>query len=291
MKSSLLSGKTKVCGVIGDPIEHTMSPVMHNAAFKELGLDYVYVPLRVSQGELAEAIKGMKAFNIQGLNVTLPHKVEVMPLLDEVDDLALKIGAVNTIVNDGGVLKGYNTDATAFLRALLEEGVKPRGKSVAILGAGGAARAISYILAENVAHLVILNRKMELDWAEELAGWITLHFKIKVKALELSEANLTAVLENVDIVVNATSVGMKPDFDKTPLPARLLRSELVVFDVVYNPVETRLLREAEAAGARTVGGLDMFVWQGALAFEKWTGCKAPFEVMKREALKALGYED
>ena len=291
MKSSLLSGKTKVCGVIGDPIEHTMSPVMHNAAFKELGLDYVYVPLRVSPGELAGAIKGMKAFNIQGLNVTLPHKVEVMPLLDEVDDLALKIGAVNTIVNDGGVLKGYNTDATAFLRALLEKGVQPRGKSVAILGAGGVARAISYILAENAAHLVILNRKMELDWAEELAGWISRHFRIKVKALELNEANLAAVLESVDIVVNATSVGMKPDFDKTPLPARLLRSELVVFDVVYNPVETRLLKEAEAAGAGTVGGLDMFVWQGALAFEEWTGCKAPFEVMKREALKALGYED
>ncbi len=288
MESSLLSGKTKVCGVIGDPIEHTMSPVMHNAAFRELGLDYVYVPFKVGQKELAAAITGMKALNMRGLNVTIPHKVAVMSLLDEVDGLARKIGAVNTIINDDGVLKGYNTDATGFLQALLEEDVDPPGKNVVILGAGGVARAVSYILVENGARIVVLNRKLELDWAEELAQWISRHFKTKVKALELNESNLAAVLEGADILVNATSVGMSPANDISPVPARFLRRDLVVFDVVYNPVKTRLLGEAEAAGAKMIGGLDMLVWQGALAFEKWTGQKAPFEVMKKKALEALG---
>ena len=156
-----------------------------------------------------------------------------------------------------------------------------------LLGPGGAARAISFILAENGAHLVILNRRLELDWAEELAGWISQHFRIKVKALELDETNLASVLDGTDILVNATSVGMSPDIGNTPLPARLIRPDLVVFDIVYNPVKTRLIGEAEAAGARTIGGLDMLVWQGALAFEKFTGHKAPFEAMKREAVEAL----
>jgi shikimate 5-dehydrogenase len=140
------SGKTKVCGVIGDPIEHTMSPVMHNAAFKNKGVDYVYLPFRVKKEELGKAIEGMRALNIRGLNVTIPHKVAVIPFLDELDPLAAKIGAINTIVNDDGVLKGYNTDATGFLQALLERGIEPKGKNVVILGAGGASRAISFSL-------------------------------------------------------------------------------------------------------------------------------------------------
>jgi len=287
MDVNILSGKTKVCGIIGDPIEHSMSPVMHNAAFRELGIDYVYIPLRVAPEGLRRAIDGMRALNMRGLNVTIPHKVAVMSLLDDVDEGALKIGAVNTVVNDGAVLKGYNTDATGFLTALQNAGVEPQGKSVVILGAGGAARAISFILAENGAHLVILNRRLELDWAEELAGWISQHFRIRVKALELDETNLASVLDGADILVNATSVGMSPDIGNTPLPARMVRPDLVVFDIVYNPVKTRLIKEAEAAGARTIGGLDMLVWQGALAFEKFTGQKAPFEVMKQKAVEAL----
>ncbi|MBA7712931.1 Shikimate dehydrogenase (NADP(+)) [subsurface metagenome] len=268
---SQISGKTVVCGVIGDPIEHTMSPVMHNAAFKKLGIDYLYVPFRVRKKELGRAVEGMRALNIRGLNVTIPHKVEVISFLDEVDSLVEKIGAVNTIVNDGGVLTGYNTDATGFLQALLERGVEPKGKNTVILGAGGASRAISFILAEKGAHLVILNRQLELDWAEELARRISQIFNKEVKALVLNEGNLAEVLERADVLVNATSVGMSPNIEETPVPARLLKPGLVVFDIVYNPVKTRLLGEAEAAGAQTIGGLDMLVWQGALAFEKWTG--------------------
>jgi len=284
---SQISGKTKVCGVIGDPIEHTMSPVMHNAAFKKLGIDYLYVPFRVRKEELEKAIAGMRALNIRGLNVTIPHKVEVISFLDKVDPLVEKIGAVNTIVNDGGVLTGYNTDATGFLQALLERGVEPKGKNTVILGAGGASRAISFILAERGANLVILNRQLELDWAEELAQRISQIFNKEVKALVLNEGNLAEVLERADVLVNATSAGMSPNIDETPVPARLLKPGLVVFDIVYNPVKTRLLGEAEAAGAQTIGGLDMLVWQGALAFEKWTGQKAPLELMKREVIKRL----
>ena len=287
----MISGKTRVCGVIGDPIEHTMSPVMHNAAFKELGLDYLYVPLRVKREELGKAVESMRALNIRGLNVTLPHKVAIIPFLDELDPLSRKIGAVNTIVNDDGVLTGYNTDATGFLQALLERGVEPKEKKVVILGAGGASRAISFILAERDAHLVILNRLLEFDWAEELAHLISQVFAKEVKALELNEKNLEMVLEGADILINATSVGMSPDVDKTPVPARLLKPGLIVVDIVYNPIQTRLLKEAETTGAQTIGGLDMFVWQGAIAFEKWTGQKAPLDLMRREVIKALEHEN
>lgn len=287
----MISGKTRVCGVIGDPIEHTMSPVMHNAAFKELGLDYLYVPLRVKREELGKAVESVRALNIRGLNVTLPHKVAIISFLDELDPLARKIGAVNTIVNDDGVLTGYNTDATGFLQALLEGGVEPKEKKVVILGAGGASRAISFILAERDAYLVILNRLLELDWAKELAQRVSKVSKKGVKALELNEKNLEMVLEGADILINATSVGMSPDVDETPVPAKLLKPGLIVFDIVYNPIQTRLLKEARAAGAQTIGGLDMLAWQGAIAFEKWTGRKAPLELMKREAIKALGHEN
>jgi shikimate dehydrogenase len=291
MESSMTSGKTRVCGIIGDPIEHSMSPVMHNAAFKKLGLDYLYVPLRVKREELGKAVESMRVLNIRGVNVTLPHKVAIIPFLDELDPLAKKIGAVNTIVNDDGVLSGYNTDAIGFLQALLDNGIKPEGKTVVILGAGGASRAISFILAERGAHLVILNRLLELNWAEELAHQISQVFEKEVKPLELNEENLETVLDEADILINATSVGMSPNVDETPVPARLLKPGLIVFDIVYNPIQTRLMKEAEAAGAQTIGGLDMFAWQGAIAFEKWTGQKAPLDLMRREVIKALGHEN
>jgi len=288
MAGNMISGKTRVCGVIGDPIEHTMSPVMHNAAFNRLGLDYRYLAFRVRKEELSKAVEGMRALNIRGLNVTIPHKVAVIPLLDKIDPLAEKIGAVNTIVNDDGVLTGYNTDATGFLRALLEQGVDPAGKRTVVLGAGGASRAISFAIAGRGAHLVILNRQLELDWAEELAQRISHTFKREVKALKLDEPNLSVVLEKADILINTTSVGMTPDISETPVSTGLLKSGLVVFDAVYNPIKTRLLKEAEQAGAQVIGGLDMLAWQGALAFEKWIGQRAPLDLMKAEAIKALG---
>jgi shikimate dehydrogenase len=287
MSNTGISGTTKLCGVIGDPIEHTMSPVMHNAAFRETGLDYVYTASRVRSEELGEAIRGMRTLNIRGLNVTIPHKVAVIPFLDEVDVLAEKIGAVNTIVNDNGVLKGYNTDASGFLQALLEKGVDPQGKRVLVLGAGGASRAVSLALGERGARLVILNRLEELDWAHELAARIGRLFDTEVKSGELTRDNTAEALAETDILVNTTSVGMSPETDRTPVDADLLRPGLVVFDIVYNPLKTRLLSEAEAAGAEIVRGIEMLAWQGALAFEKWTGVQAPVDLMKREAVRLL----
>lgn len=283
----VISGKTRLCGVIGDPVEHTMSPVMHNAAFREMGLDYWYLPFRVKKEELGKAIDGLKALNMRGLSVTIPHKVAVIQFLDELDPLAEKIGAVNTIVNDDGALTGYNTDGAGFLQALLERGIEPVGKNVVVLGAGGASRAISFTMADRGARLVILNRLAGLDRAKELAGRISQVFTREVEALALNRENLARVLGKASILVNATSAGMTPDIDETPVAADLLKPGLIVFDIVYNPIKTRLLREAEAAGAKTIGGLDMLVWQGALAFEKWTGQQAPVELMRQEAIKAL----
>ena len=279
------SGKTKVCGIIGDPIEHTMSPVMHNAAFKNMGVDYVYLPFRVRKEELGKAIEGMRALNIRGLNVTIPHKVAVIPFLDELDHLADKIGAINTIVNDDGVLKGYNTDATGFLQALRERGIEPKGKSVVILGAGGASRAISFILAERGSSLVILNRTWSR--AKICTDRISEIFQREATALKLNRENLAAALSQADILINATSVGMSPNINETPVTSDLLRPNLVVYDIVNNPTKTRLQREAEAVGSKTISGLDMLVWQGALAFEKWTGVKAPIGVMREEVIKVL----
>jgi shikimate dehydrogenase len=260
---------------------------MHNAAFSKLGIDYLYIPFRVREAELGKAISGMKALNIKGLNVTIPHKVAIIPYLDKLDPLAGKIGAVNTVVNDDGILRGYNTDASGFLQALLERGIEPEGKNTVILGAGGASRAISFILTERGSNLVILNRLLELDWAEELASRLSLVFNKEVNALEMTEKNLTKVLARTDILINATSVGMSPAINETPIPSQLFKADLVVFDIIYNPIKTRLLREAEAAGSHTICGLDMLAWQGAQAFEKWIDQKAPIELMREEAKKVL----
>lgn len=285
-----ISGKTKICGLIGDPIEHTMSPVMHNAAYKKLGLDYIYIPFRVRPEDLSKAVDGLRALSVRGFNVTIPHKVAIIPLLDGLDPLAEKIGAVNTVVNDDGELRGYNTDADGFLRASLERGVEPGDKNVVVLGAGGASRAVTYILAERGAGLTILNRQLELDWAEDIAELIKADFGKVVRVLELRDEYLAEALESADILVNATSVGMSPNSGESPVPAELLKDSLIVFDIVYNPIETRLLREAKAAGARTISGIDMLAWQGALAFEKWTGQTAPLDLMRKEAMKMLEKE-
>jgi shikimate dehydrogenase len=284
---SKISASTRICGLIGDPVEHSMSPAMHNAAFQKTGSDYIYLPFRVIGKNLSGAIGGLKSLEFRGLNVTIPHKVAVIPFLDELEPMAEKIGAVNTIVNDNGYLKGYNTDAGGFIKSLSEKDVDSRGKNVVILGAGGVSRAVSFTLAEQGAEIIILNRRQELEWAEELAINISRLSKSPVKAMELNDANLKSTLKTADILVNATSVGMSPHIDRTLVPQELIRTEMVVFDVIYNPLKTRLLIDAEGAGAKTIGGLDMLVWQGALAFELWTGVEAPVDIMKKAAVNML----
>jgi shikimate dehydrogenase len=277
-----ISAGTQICGLIGDPVEHSMSPAMHNAAFKKTGLDYIYLPFRVTPENLPGAISGLRSLNLRGMNVTIPHKVSVIPLLDELEPMAEKIGAINTIVNDNGYLKGYNTDAEGFLKSLSEKDIAPSGKKIVILGAGGVSRAISFTLAEQGAEIAILSRSQKIEWAEKLAI-----NKSKVLAMELNNTNLKSVLSHADILVNATSVGMSPDTDNTLVPQELFRPGMLVFDVIYNPEKTRLLADAEKAGAVAVGGLDMLIWQGALSFELWTGIKAPADVMKKAAVNML----
>jgi shikimate dehydrogenase len=250
-------------------------------------LDYVYLPFHVKEKNLAGAINGIRSLNLHGVNVTIPHKAAVIRLLDELEATAEKIGAVNTIVNNNGKLKGYNTDAAGFLRALAEKGIDPSGKKFIILGAGGVSRAISFMLAEQGADIDILNRSKTLEHAVKLAKNISRYAKSSIRAIELNETNLEQSLNNTDILINATSIGMSPDTDSTLVPQKLLKPELVVFDVIYNPEKTRLIQDAEKAGLTAIGGLDMLVWQGALAFELWTGTEAPLTVMKNTAIKFL----
>lgn len=281
MSERLITGNTRFCGIIGDPIEHTLSPVMHNAAFLEMGLDYVYLPFKVAEKDLPGAIKGLRALNIAGINVTIPHKVAVMSLLDELDELAGYIGAVNTIVNQNGILKGYNTDASGFYRVFTANNIVVSTKKIVILGAGGAARAIAFILADKGAEITILNRS--LDSAQAISERIFKTLRTEIKIGELNLKNLQSSLEEADIVVNATSLGMSPQLAETPVPASLLNERMKVVDIIYNPLQTRLLKEAEIKGAGVFNGLEMLVRQGAAAFELWTGLKAPIDTMRKVA--------
>ncbi len=282
----MINGKTKVYAIIGDPIEHSLSPVIHNAAFQACSLDGVFVAFRVRKEELKDAIRGLKALGVGGFCVTIPHKVAVMPLLDSIDPLAREIGSVNIVVNTDGLLTGYNTDAPGFLEPLARREIELEGKNVVMLGAGGAARAVSFMLVNEGAKLTILNRT--LDRAQELAAGIRSSLKKETHALEMNPVNLERAVSSADILVNTTSVGMTPNVSVTPVPAKLLHSGLVVYDIVYTPGETRLLKEAKEKGATVLNGEEMLAWQGALAFEKWTGHKAPVDIMLRELKKALG---
>ena len=272
------SGRSVVCGIIGDPIEHSMSPSMQNAAFEAAHLDWVYVAFHVAKGSAESCTRAMKTMGIRGLNVTVPHKIDILPFLDSVDGTARRIGAVNTIVNNKGALHGYNTDAEGFVRALDAHGVDASHKPVVLMGAGGAARAVAYSLADKGAHLVILNRTRER--AASLASEVATAMGAVVQHGTLDAASLEELLPTASLLVNTTSAGMTPQDNQSPCPEHLLHPKLTVCDIVYNPRRTLLLRQAAARGARTIEGVDMLVWQGAIAFELWTGLKAPIGIMR-----------
>lgn len=282
-----ISGKTRVCALIGEPVWHSLSPIIQNAAFEYLGLDYVYVAFNVSAENLERAILGVRGLGIYGLNVTMPHKISVIKYLDVLDESASRIGSVNTILNRDGRLIGYTTDGVGALNALKYAGANPFGKKIVVLGAGGASRAISFTLAEYARELVILNRTVER--AEDLARNIrdALGDWVNVRAGKLADWNLERELKDANILINATSLGMKPNDSETPVKRDFLHSNLTVFDIVYEPLETRLLREARLAGAKTIDGLSMLIHQGAASFEIWTGMRAPIDVMREAALKRI----
>lgn len=280
-----ITGKTRVCGVIGDPIEHTLSPLMHNAAFEALKLDYVFLAFKVKPAEVGNAIAGMRALNIRGLNVTMPHKSTIMNFLDRIDLSAKIINSVNTILNKESTLFGFNTDGVGALKALRENGVEPKGRKVLLLGAGGAARAIAYTMAKEADELAVLNRTVKQ--ARDLAKLLEKTANKKIVAGSLSPSEIQHNIQDSDILINATSMGMKPKADESPVSPKLLRRNLAVMDIVYNPLETKLAKDAKAAGAQVVSGVEMLIYQGAASFEIWTGKSAPVEVMRKAALKHL----
>ncbi len=279
------SAKLKLFALIGDPVEQSLSPPMHNAAFRALGLNCAYVALRVPKQFLTDAIGGIRALNIAGFNITTPHKIGIVGLLDELDESASLVGAVNTVKNDRGKLIGFNTDGEGALRALEEKVGSVREKEVVLLGAGGAARAIAFSLSKTGARLTIANRTVSR--AKALASTIEQKLGIEVEVASLNRAELTGALKNIDVLINATSVGMSPKADQTLVSASMMHRGLVVYDIVYGPLRTKLLREARRAGGRTIDGLGMLVHQGALAFEIWTGKRAPIKIMEAAAKREL----
>ncbi len=280
-----ITNDTKLYVVIGDPIEHSLSPLMHNVAFQHLGLNSIYLAFRVSALDLSSAVAGMKSLGFIGFNVTIPHKVSVMKYLDKIDSLAADIGAVNTVVNKDGMLTGYNTDGTGALAALREAGVKLEGQKIVLLGAGGAAKALAFSIIPSTSNLIILNRTPSK--AEDLASSINKKFCSNVKSGKLTEEVLRNALVDADILINATSVGMYPKIGETIANCEYIHEGMTVFDIVYNPLMTRFLKEAENAGAHIIGGAKMLVYQGALAFELWTGMKPPVDKMCKALEKQL----
>jgi shikimate dehydrogenase len=274
-----------VCGVIGDPIGHSLSPTIHNAAFSHLGLDFVFLAFHVKAADLENAIRGMRGLGIHGLNVTMPHKTAVIGCLDEVDFTVRFLDSANTILNRDGKLSGFSTDGVGALKALSENGVDLPGKKVLLLGAGGAAKAIAFALVQEVGELAILNRSAEK--AEELAETLGHMFNRKVVGAALSPDAVKTKLRDSDVLVNATSAGMKPNLSQSVVAPEALRPDLAVMDIVYNPVETKLAKDAKAAGAKVVSGVEMLIYQGAASFEIWTGKQAPIEVMRKAALNRL----
>ena len=299
-----ISATTKILGVIGDPISHSMSPTMHNAVIHKLGLDYVYVAFNIKGENLCAACDGFRAMGISGINVTIPHKIEVMRYLDDINPIALGIGAVNTIKSiegkSGVKLIGKNTDADGALISLINANFDPSNKKCVIIGAGGASRAVSFILGTKAKEIIItdiINETAE-SLKENLIEFYsnpknTSEFNLidppLFRTVPLKTESVSNELQDTDLLINATPVGMHPLNGISPLDKLniKLNSKLFVFDVIYNPLETKLLADAKIGGCRTLSGINMLVNQGAIAFEWWTGKKPDLDIMTRAALKKL----
>lgn len=270
-----INGKTKITGIFGYPIEHTLSPAMHNAAFQALGLDYCYVPFLVHPDFLSQAVQSVRALNLAGVNVTIPHKEKIIPLLDHMNEEALFIGAVNTVVNNEGRLTGYNTDGRGFMESLAEKGISSEGKDVLIIGAGGSARAVGYYLCQKANSLSIQGRTREK--AERLVQDLC---RIKNNSYHIEDLS---DLGRFQIIINATPLGLREE-DPLPVNTVALREGQIVYDLIYK--ETMLQKEASKLKCIVLNGLGMLLWQGALAFELWTGRKPDREIMRRALNKA-----
>ncbi|HSQ91109.1 MAG TPA: shikimate dehydrogenase [Nitrospiraceae bacterium] len=274
-----INAHTQFCGVIGNPVEHSLSPAIHNAAFQKLGLNFVYLAFRVEA--IGDAIKGLRALeSFRGASVTIPHKVTAVPFLDSIEPTARHIGAINTIVAADGILTGHNTDATGALRALHENSVALKGRQVVMLGSGGAARAIAFALGSEtgIDRLTILG--IDSQERTTLARDLQSKTGMTVQDSPLDEGTLRKVLPDAHVLIHCTPMGMSPKVHETSVSASLLHTGLTVMDIVYNPRDTRLLKDAKAAGCCTIPGIEMFLHQAAAQFELWTNQAAPTDVMR-----------
>jgi len=281
----MIASTTRVYGLIGNPIEHSISPQIQNAAYGQMKLDAVYVCFKISCSA-AQAVSSFHRLGVSGINVTIPYKTDVIPALDEVDPLAEQVGAVNTIKFAERV-SGYNTDVSASMRSLREGlGTGTGGKTATIVGAGGAARAVAFGLAKERCGIIISNRTASRasslrDEIREKTAWTD------IEVVPYSTGELGGAISRSDILINATSVGMHPKTDESVVTADALHPELTVMDLVYNPPQTKLLRQAKGVGCRTASGLSMLVYQAVESIEIWTGGKAPVDLMLSEARRAL----
>ena len=282
-----IDSNTKLLGLIGHPVAHSLSPAMHNAVFEKLKLNCVYLAFDVSEGNLKHVLSGANAIGVIGLNVTIPHKINVMRHLDSISREARLIGAVNTIKFEKNKAIGFNTDGIGCVRALNESVGKIKGKRILLLGAGGAARAISFQSVMYGAKLSISNRKIEKHMAFRISRDIKKKLRKKVDVVDLSIKDIKEKLSDTDILINSTPVGMHPNVNGSIIPANIIPKNVVVMDIVYNPVETKLLRDAKKRGCKTVDGLGMLANQGAEALKIWLGIRAPVGLMRRVALKGL----
>jgi len=265
-----INASTIVCGVIGNPIEHSISPAMHNAGYAKLGINFCYLAFRVDEANVGDAIRGMRALNIRGLSVTIPHKVQAMEFLDKIDPVAKQIGAINTIVNTNGTLKGYNTDWIGCMQAI-EDKTSIQGKKVVLLGTGGAGRAIAFGLQQKGANVALTGRNAEK--AKALAS--------RCNATYFDVNTLQEALKDADVLIHTTPMGMPPNEGISLVEKKWLHPKLVVHDIVFNPLETQLIKDAKSAGCETVYGYKMLLYQGVEQFRLYTGVEAPIEVMEQ----------
>ena len=280
-------------GVISAPGKQSLSPVFQQAAFDHLGIAVTYQHWPTPADGLETRVLGLQAPDVLGVNVTIPHKEACLPLVDDLDPLVRRVGALNTIFNDGGTLRGYNTDVEGFLRPLQDAFFEPRGCTAVVAGAGGAARAVVVALAEaGAARIAVVNRTLER--AQRLVSELSAAVKpVQLVAAIDSRESWEKAAAEAGLLVNCTSLGTAgtPEEDRSPMPSDLIRSQALVYDLVYQPAETRLIRDARQAGARTIGGLSMLIYQGAASFKLWTGKDAPVDIMFEAAESALAMED
>jgi shikimate dehydrogenase len=286
MKTTGITNDTKICAVIGNPIAHSLSPAIHNAAFNALDLDFVYMAFRVE--DVQSALAGMRALpNFRGMSVTIPHKIEAMKYVDEVVEVDRSIGSINTIINDNGRLIGLGTDGPGALKALVDAGAELDGKNILMLGAGGAARAIAFTLARNTKLAKLILMDVNEAMLQGLSADLTAGTSATIEAVTMTDDALVQVMASADVIINCTPIGMHPKEGVSLVPPGLFRSGQVVFDIVYTPLETKLLADARAQGLKVISGVEMFINQAVLQFKHFTGVDAPEEVMRRVVMERL----